>query len=69
MAEMFKFAIMSPLAMRVKQLGVCPNCHKKTLEGKYNDGFYLADQCSRCGHVYLGAVSAEQPPTPGGKPP
>ncbi len=57
MAELWdwlKPAVMSPLAMRVRRLGICPSCHKKTLERKYSGQYYLADQCSQCGHVFMG---------------
>jgi hypothetical protein len=45
---------MSPLALQVKRLGVCPQCHKRTLKdlGAVSGG-YTVHQCASCYHAYL----------------
>lgn len=51
--ELPKLLTMSPLQGRVKDLGICPYCHKKTLSEKYNDGDWKSDQCSGCLRIFM----------------
>lgn len=47
-----KLVQMNGLQARVKDLGVCPFCHTKTLKERYDNGWVRAEQCSTCLSVY-----------------
>lgn len=48
-----KFVTMTALQGRVKDLGICPYCHTKTLIEKFNDGDWVSHQCSKCLRAFM----------------
>lgn len=53
-SDLIKLESITPLQEQVKDLGMCPKCHSKTLAEKFNNGEWRADQCSTCLTVYMG---------------
>ena len=47
--------VLSELALRLVQLGICPICHKRTLTLHPLSEGYLSAQCSECGRMYIDA--------------
>ncbi len=52
-SELFKTAIMTPLAQQVVGLGVCSNCHKKALRFIHSCEHFTSWQCKNCLHVFM----------------
>ena len=52
---------LSTLQERVRDMGMCPYCHSKTLHEKYNSGQFRFDQCSQCRAVFCVEQGAGSP--------
>jgi ribosomal protein L40E len=51
-SDLLRFALMHELQERVVEHGICPKCHKKSLQSKYIGGEMEWFQCSICLNVY-----------------
>lgn len=52
-SEFLKTVVITPLQNAVASLNICPKCHKKTLESRYECEHFKALQCSICNTIYM----------------
>lgn len=52
-SELFKTAVMTPLAQQVVERGMCSKCHKKTLRHVHACEHFSSWQCTNCQHVFM----------------
>lgn len=51
--DFLKFSTLKPLQEQAAQLGICPNCHKKTLTHRVTNELGRCMQCTGCTNIYV----------------